>query len=404
MKTKLLNYFSQKIIGDCGIDDIEYINGVVYILSRLNGVFGFNLRSNGEIPCFKNHLKAEKMQIFDDNLILIGEEGESLYERKAVFQILDTQTGNIKLKSVTLPKKNYSTKRAKLTFTGKEVIEDATETAPDFKKAIIVNDKLYILYQFNKEKAITKGKIIEYDMCEKNAILCVYSLPELELKNHYDLKASASKFCLRYPYIISADKHLLHSFDITTMQNRTAEIKNNPIQSITCDRDFIYVCHSSGSISESFLSIFKISDLSFIETIDLIKQMSGVNYTLKAMYNKILGNISSNNYIVDEYKKADDYFKQLYTHPLEAKGFIRSAHAQHESFACVTDVCCCFEHNILAMATELGSNPGFLWDIQKRQPITYLLGKQTVSRQIKVRYPYILSCATEDAHIWELSK
>jgi len=398
MIPKLLHYFPQKTVGCHSINDVEYLNGVVYIATLLSGVFGYELNSNGELPCWQSSFLANAMQIWGDSLISIGKRKVGLSGSEAVFQILDTRTGGAVIKPVTLPRKNYLKKYARRTSSGGEIIEDATETAPFLQKAIATSDKLYVLYRFSREKATVEGKIIRYDMeFGKDAILCVYTLPELKLLNHYDLSSSgASLFCLRYPYIFyyAWGEQLLCRLDMTTAQIQTAELTKS--YAISCDHDFVYAGHGES------ISLFTVSDLSFFETIDLAGQMSEVNRLAKAEYDKV-HEVNQQFAYLEREEKAKEHLRQRYSHPVELDGFVRMAAGYGERFLDIHGLCLCPERGMLAVATELGTSPGFLWDTQTRRPIAHLLGMPTVSRKIKIRYPYVLSCAYEDAHIWLLS-
>jgi len=387
-------------IGDSNFNDSEFIGGVIYAATTYQvlrwHINGSRVQKDNS---FGLGLHARALEQWNGKLIIVCDDQLIMF---------DPTTNKTERAPLKLPEKNLLSKRVKDNIWGKEVVLQEYEGNPHiWKKTKVVDNELYVIMQYSDTTVEDRnGKTLRRH--DGYSIVCVYDLPSLALKKHYKLlfpskPGRAHIFAISKPYMFyNYDSGgAVFRLNMTTGTTERVALHSNSglvCTSLAADEKHVYAFYGSDR-DDGRVAIIGSKDFKLIETIDIAKQVQQLSQSIKEGYEKVLSEKGL------RWMKDED-FKQHYGKEYndnEIGGFIRATNGNGEYF-CVMDADSASGFGSIAVATELGVAPGFLWDIKTKKPKGYLfgIGETVVSRKIKVRLPYIISTAFEHLHLWSV--
>ena len=385
-------------LNDGNFNDSEYLCGVIYAattygVSRWHVSNGTVLKDNSD---FEWQCKAEALNQWNGNLIMICD-----YE----FIMLNPKTNKATRVPLVLPMKNLLSQTVKTNILNREIVIREHEHPPHiWNKTLVVGDELYILMQYSETNIQDKNfKTIR--KTERYSVVCVYDLPSLSLKKHYVLtfqsnEGTAFTFAVNKPFLYynhGGDGEICR-INIDNGQTETFSLNRggNQCTGLATDKDYVYAFYGN---DRDDWCVCVLNAAGHIKTIDLSGQIAGFNASMIGEHEKLLSKLGL------MYMRDED-FKQHYGdvyNDIAIAGFRRAVNG-NEPYFCAMDADICTDFGYIAIATELGPAPAFIWSIKTEAPVCYLFGTRetVVSRKIKVRHPYIISTAFEHLHLWRI--
>ncbi len=391
MRTELLNSFypAGDFLERPNVHDIESIGEHVYVATT-DGVFAASLGRHHEFSK-KLQFRAEALHCWGDRLLCIGKTDFLWYEPKTEQQ---------KPQRITWPRKELLTQHLKENRHGKREVNYEHETPPFFQRARIENGLLYLLYLFSKpngEHKMPDGTIDVQFGLHDEGILCVYSLPGLSLEQHYTLAYPSYSFALREPFIFypggGTENPALHRTDM-----RTGETVQQPLS------DICYAVHCDGTRvfapQTHLMNVFMVDGFAPTDEVNLPRQMEEYSRGLKDALMQHTGVEREMGY--PKYESFCALYKDM--DECERDGLWQTLSGNATPYLAVEDCAADEAHGILAVATELGCAPGFLWNTITGKPICWLHdgGRTVVAKRAKLRWPLVMINAYESAHVWNI--
>jgi len=393
MRTTLLNSFypAGELIERSNVHDVECIGDQIYIATT-DGVYSAR---QGQSSAFSRltSFRAEALQAWEDRLLCIG---------KKEFLWHDPRTEKQEQKDIVWPRKNLLSQKLREDKRGRRSVIHEHESEPFLRRAQIANGRLYLLYHFTKPNGERKAENeieVGFLSGEREGILCVYSLSELVLENHYPLTCSSWDFAIYDPFIFypggGTECPTLYRTDMRTgdaLQHRLSEI----CYAVCCDGTRVF------APQEHCMHVFKVEDFTPVGEFDLPQLMKEYSESLK---NALVQNKAMELELgYPQYDSFCALHKDMAE--CEREGLWYAISGNSTPYHCIEGCAIDGAHGVLAVSTELGSAPGFLWDTVNGKPLCWLLdGRNTVvARKAKLRWPIVMINAHESAHVWKITQ